>query len=213
MVTSETTKTIYQALIKARAEFKSAPKDVSNDYFNSKYADYQSVVDSIGDALIKHGLSFLQPTVYYNDKLHVATRIIHESGEWIECLYPVTSIKQDAQGIGSALTYSRRYSLSTLIGVVTGTIDDDGEAAMDRKATPPPQQKPVVKQAAKAPVKNETMVTTEQVSKLLELAMERNILEKDLYAKINDAFKVPGPAFLKVYQMADLVKDIKAGGK
>jgi UTP-glucose-1-phosphate uridylyltransferase len=55
---------------------------------------------------------------------------MHKSGQWISGDYPVLVAKMDAQGLGSAITYARRYALQAMLGVAAE--DDDGEAAMGR---------------------------------------------------------------------------------
>lgn len=129
MNTSIETKEIFTALIKAQGEFRVAVKDASNPFFKSKYADLESVVDSVMPALSKYELGFIQPT-YADEKgnVFITTRIIHSSGQYIESLYPVLPVKNDPQAWGSAITYARRYSLSAMLGVVTGE-DDDGNKA------------------------------------------------------------------------------------
>ena len=59
--------------------------------------------------------------------LHLTTRLVHESGEWIEETMSIPMIKQDPQAFGSALTYARRYGLSSITGLYAD--DDDGYAA------------------------------------------------------------------------------------
>jgi len=60
----------------------------------------------------------------------------HSSGEWISniCSAPVS--KQDAQGVGSAITYLRRYSLASFAGIAQE--DDDANAAVGQRQTPAP---------------------------------------------------------------------------
>jgi hypothetical protein len=70
------------------------------------------------------------------------TTLYHTSGEWISGTQLVNPVKNDPQGLGSAITYARRYSLSAILGLVS---DDDDDA---NTAT-----KPDVKQEVKAPVK------------------------------------------------------------
>jgi hypothetical protein len=53
------------------------------------------------------------------------------SGEWIESTWQIPVGKQDPQGLGSAISYARRYALASAIGVVQD--DDDGNAAMPRQ--------------------------------------------------------------------------------
>jgi hypothetical protein len=60
----------------------------------------------------------------------LVTIIAHSSGESIESFVPFMVGKPDSQGVGSALTYARRYGLATACGI--SQTDDDGEAAMGR---------------------------------------------------------------------------------
>jgi hypothetical protein len=66
------------------------------------------------------------------DGKHVTiTRLMHSSGQWIEDGgVPLILSKDDMQGLGSALTYSRRYGLMSMVGVAPE--DDDGNAASQK---------------------------------------------------------------------------------
>jgi hypothetical protein len=64
--------------------------------------------------------------------LLVSTRLLHESGQWIESSCPVPLTKKDGHGLGSAITYGRRYNVLALAGVAPE--DDDGNAASNIKA-------------------------------------------------------------------------------
>ena len=127
---SESLKELATALAKAQGEIKGALKDSANPFFKSKYADLSSVVDAIKVAFSKHGLSYIQMMEPSDqDEVRVSTMILHSSGEYINCgvlALPVSKV--DAQGYGSALTYARRYSLSSAVGVAPE--DDDGNAAV-----------------------------------------------------------------------------------
>ena len=80
--------------------------------------------------------------------------LLHSSGEWISEVVTTRSQKDDPQGLGSALTYLRRYALAAVVGV-TATEDDDGNAAStsanarvaapaQRPYIPPPVSPPAV---------------------------------------------------------------------
>ncbi len=62
------------------------------------------------------------------DGVCITTQLVHASGEWVRdrCVYPVA--QRTSQGIGSAITYGRRYSLAALLGIAADE-DDDGNAA------------------------------------------------------------------------------------
>jgi len=95
---------------------------------------------SLGDGLAlirpvlgRHGLSLIQATRLdsHVGLVILETRIIHESGEWILADYPVAGLPQggasDPRELGAALTYARRQSLFSLIGIAPQN-DTDGRA-------------------------------------------------------------------------------------
>lgn len=138
---SENIGQLAEALAKAQGELESATKDSDNPFFKSKYADLAEVWRVIKKPFTDNGLAISQlthvadPLFMDDDKgvtkivlfAVVETVLMHKSGEWIssECKAPIT--KNDPQGIGSAITYLRRYGLSAIAGVVQE--DDDGNSA------------------------------------------------------------------------------------
>ena len=127
---NETQKTtsIAAALAKAQAEMGPALKDSENPHFKSRYADLASVMDACLPALNKYGIAVVQPFV--TDELNgkcVKTVLLHDSGETLECAVPLILGKNDMQGLGSAMTYARRYGLMCMAGIAPE--DDDGNAA------------------------------------------------------------------------------------
>lgn len=134
MNSSSELKNLAAALNKAQAEIRGAVKDNKNDYFKSKYADLESVMESCREQLSKYGLSYAQfgGTSPSGQPLLV-TRLMHISGEWLEGGLPLYCSKpNDPQALGSAITYNRRYGLAAMLGIPQ--IDDDAESAMDRGA-------------------------------------------------------------------------------
>lgn len=150
-------KNLFAALSKAQSEMGKARKDSTNPHFRSKYADLTACVDAIQPALASNGLAYIQRVHDCEKSACVETIILHESGESIECgKVSVPVSKADAQGFGSALTYARRYSLSSAFGLATE--DDDGNAAA--KAKPQPRQQ------ATAPVAFDFDVLTAEIKML-----------------------------------------------
>jgi hypothetical protein len=126
------------ALAKAQGEMEGASKDRKNPAFNSKYADLASVWDAVREPLSKHGLSIVQlPCPALAGEVGLVTTLLHESGESISQVFymPVKDAK-NAQAVGSALTYARRYALMAVCGIAPE--DDDGNVAAGR--TPAPVQ-------------------------------------------------------------------------
>lgn len=128
---------IAKVLPKAQASMGAVFKNANNPAFKSKYADLAAVIEAVVPTLNEHGVSLLQPATFDGDLVRVATMLLHESGQWVRCTLAAPLAKRDAQGIGSACTYLRRYGLQTMSGVAPE--DDDGAAAS--RGAPPPAKR------------------------------------------------------------------------
>ena len=130
------------ALAAAQAEVRNPPKDSVNPHFKSRYADLATVRDAVLPVFTKHKLSVLQLPCELGDAPGLTTVLLHESGEWVETSVRLRPVKADPQGVGSALTYMRRYALQALAAVAADD-DDDGHAATARPpARPAPDPPP-----------------------------------------------------------------------
>lgn len=124
---SEQLNELGAALAKAQAQVKGAKKDSANPFFKSQYADLASVWEACRDALTSNGLSVVQFPGYENGVATLDTVLLHSSGQWMSGTAGAPIGKQDAQGVGSVLTYLRRYALAAVASV--SPADDDGNAA------------------------------------------------------------------------------------
>lgn len=115
------------ALAKAQGEMEHAAKANTNPHFKSKYADLASVWEACRAPLSKNGLAILQPVKADGPNVTVTTLLAHSSGEWISESLTMTAQQNTPQGVGSAITYGRRYGLSAMVGIAPD--DDDGNAA------------------------------------------------------------------------------------
>ncbi len=137
---SESIAKIAPALVAAQAAFPPIVKDGKNPAFRSKYATLDGIMAAIRPALAAHGLAVVQGAIHPETDgaklvgLSVESVLVHTSGEWMATVVPVPVTKSDAHGLGSALSYGRRYGISALLALTTDE-DDDGNAA-----TRPPQQ-------------------------------------------------------------------------
>jgi len=129
---SQDTNELFEALAKAQAEMTGAKKDSENPFFKSKYADLHAVLEAVKEPLAKNNLCVIQ-TVNSPEigSVVVTTTLGHKSGQWINGNCPVINTKGDAQGMGSAITYARRYSLAAICGIAQ--MDDDGNAAVQQR--------------------------------------------------------------------------------
>lgn len=119
-------KELYKALAAFQAEVPTIKKNASG--YGYKFADLEEINNIIKPLLVKHGLGYAQPLV----GTAVKTILFHtDSGESIESSVEVpqgVTLKgqNEFQVMGSAITYFRRYSLASLLGLVT---DEDADAA------------------------------------------------------------------------------------
>lgn len=141
MRTSEAIDALSAAMAAAQGDMKPAVKDATNPHFKSKYADLPSVFEAVRAPFKANGLSVWQELGNAEGGVTVTTRLVHKSGQWVEFgpLF-VPAGKQDAQGLGSAATYARRYGLASALGVCADE-DDDGNAAAQGGGKLPAQPK------------------------------------------------------------------------
>jgi hypothetical protein len=146
---SEAVGELFGALAKAQGEIKNAAKDADNPHFRSKYAGLASIADACRGPLSKHGIAVIQ--IPYNSGRDVGLTTIfgHSTGQWISGSISVAPAKFDAQGVGSVLTYLRRYSLAAMASVAPSEDDDDGEAAVSRATFAEPVGAPVTRGATR----------------------------------------------------------------
>ena len=132
MKTSDKIDLISAAILAAQREVENAAKDAKNPHFKNSYASLGSVIEATKGPLNKAGIVVLQTLGDGGDRVCLTTRLLHTSGQWIEDTASTPIPKFDPQGVGSACTYLRRYSLAAALCITQE--DDDGEAA--RPANP-----------------------------------------------------------------------------
>jgi hypothetical protein len=131
MQKSESIQKLAKALILFQVKVESIKKDASNPFFKSKYASLSNILDSIKEPLIESGLSVVQlPTGQHE----LTTIITHESGEYIASTFTMKPVKDDPQGLGSVISYQRRYALSSAL--LLNVEDDDANHATFGGSTP-----------------------------------------------------------------------------
>ena len=131
MRTSDSIAKLAAALSKAQGEMEDAAKDRENPHFKSKYADLAAVRKVTRPVLAKYGLSVVQLPMPTETGVVLQTRLVHDSGEFIEGELPLVTQGIGMQGVVSAVTYARRTMLQSVLGIAADD-DDDGEAAQGR---------------------------------------------------------------------------------
>ena len=133
---------LSKAMIIIQHQLQPVIKDTKNPFIGNEYATLSSIMESCRALLIAQGIWYTQlpypaPVELGTGHIGLETRLIHAvSGQWISRVLPSSPLpKNDPQGLGSAITYARRYSLCSILGIVTE--DDNGNAA----SVPPKQAK------------------------------------------------------------------------
>lgn len=146
-----------EAFCKLQAEIKPAIKDSENEAFKrggkaSRYADLAAVWEAIKTPLAANGFSIIQSPDFDSGDMWLKTTILHISGEKMEGRYPLRPTRADPQGYMAALTYARRGSISSMLGVISDD-DDDGNGA---SKPVPTQRQAIHTPMQQAPVDEDT---------------------------------------------------------
>lgn len=143
---SPSRKNLMMARLKAQSSLmKGAKKDRDNPFAKNRYATLDAVLEAIADPLCENGLVLTQwvSQVAYDDgkaKVSVYTRIEHaETSEYMQVSVNMPVLKVDPQGIGSAITYGRRYTLKPVLAIPE--VDDDGAAASGQESELRPKKR------------------------------------------------------------------------
>jgi hypothetical protein len=135
-------RTLLGALLGAQQEMPALKKTATNPHFKSRFAPLDTIVETVNPILHKHGLVW--STLPGHDEYGPALtyRLSHAStGQSMEGTMPLLLSKQDPQGMGSAITYARRYALCAVLNLVADD-DDDGAGASRPRTSSKPSPKP-----------------------------------------------------------------------
>ena len=177
MEMSDSIAALSAALAKAQAEIGRAVKDSVNPAFKSKYADLASVWSAWQEVGPANGLAIVQlPGDCIQGVASLTTILSHSSGEYMRATMTLPVSKNDAQGVGSATTYLRRYALAAFVGIAPD--DDDGNLAVQASTAPMKAAFP------EGPCKNKTALDTAITAFCTHIAALTN--RDDLEAYLND---------------------------
>ena len=164
MQTSTEVAELFAALATAQGKFTDVVKDKKARIESQKgsygyaFADLASYIEAIRPALAEAKLAVIQAPAISAGTVTVTTRIVHASGQWVESELTMPVGQQTPQGIGSAITYARRYALAPMLCLAAD--DDDGEQAeraIKRQSQyAPPQFQPPAPVAQSEPTISQT---------------------------------------------------------
>lgn len=178
---------IISAMIQMQTELKNPLADTKA--YNYKYATLPTILDQVKPILQKFGFVLIQ---YFNEG-YLLTRLIYKNNECFKCSIKLAEFGTDAQKLGSYITYMRRYSIITILGI--SAEDDDGEITKSNQ--------PKTNQVSKTikPVVNNTALATTKLRADIKAALTSDDLDA-LSERIEAARKV-----LKNYEIATLEKE------
>lgn len=225
MITSESVSNIFKALCDVKKEFKTLDKNKKGYGYN--YTTLDNVIELLNDTLPNYGLGFIQTLTNVGQETAIITRIIHETGEYIEDMVVMTNTEisakvNDTQKLGASITYFRRYCLSTFFGIAT---EEDTDGITDKKtikqienlnnnsansfSSNQPKLKPALpNKESTAPVKEKLEIkstgddeTDKILNENLEKIREKNYdLYKGIVARMNQSIenKMPTKSLIEI---------------
>lgn len=185
---------LAKALAEAQGKFtfalKTSTADMGAKGGRRKYADLQSVIDAVKPELTAHGLAVVQAPMPNANGISLRTTLMHSSGQWIAGQIDLPIDRMGGiQGMGSALTYARRYALSAMVGIASDE-DDDGEASMQAAKKYKAEQ--VQQSRQQAAVNNPDPATKAQLQALMARFHERGLSSREGYlSELADFFGRP----------------------
>ena len=126
---------IYKKLLEVQKEVGAISKDSKNPFFNSKYFDINKLIEVVNPVLSDKGIVLLQPI---QDNKVQSVLVDSESGDSVKSELELPNLT-DPQKVGSCISYYRRYTLSSLLGLQAE--DEDGNGL---KSKPKPKQLPKI---------------------------------------------------------------------
>lgn len=188
---------MYEDYAKLRKSIGGIQKDGENPHFKNKYVELNTAIGVIDEQIEKHGfICFIQTPINIAGKNYLHTELIHKDGEKITCDLELITTKQDPQMLGSSLTYARRYSLLTMLGLKAE--DDDGNVASG--VTKPTEKKPTEAQKPEIELANDT-----QLDQIRTLAKQKGAV----LSNITKHYGVAGLPKLTFVMAKDCIEQLK----
>ena len=127
---AEQIKLLFESMADVGGEISSVTKGSTNPFFNSKYAPLDSILKNLKPVLAQYGLALIQiplaPGV-------IQTVVSHKGGGYFKAKsYIPVPRNADAQKVGSAISYCRRYTVCALFSIQLDE-DDDGNSVSNAK--------------------------------------------------------------------------------
>lgn len=120
------------AFVRAQSEFEPVTFDRENPHYKSRYASLTAILRATLPALNRNKIALTSRTRVVGEWIFVRTCLVYDGVPFVTSAWPVGKLSTPPQQLGSALTYARRYSIQSILGVAAEE-DDDGNAAQGAK--------------------------------------------------------------------------------
>lgn len=140
MKTSEQVDQLFNALALASDEMGQAKADAINKHLGAEYASLAALQEAYKKPCAKYKLAVIQTVNSDGDNYFVETVVAHASGQWMSSTMKVFFEKQTMQSLGAAVTYAKRYSIASMLGL-SAEVDDAAVEAVQKKASAHTQTK------------------------------------------------------------------------
>ena len=132
---------IFAAVVALQSEINNPKK--SKQGHGYKYAELAQIIELSREPLATNGLAVAQYCTAIDGQSYLVTQMIHSSGQWLRGYYPLEKAGMravnDAQQMGAAMTYARRYNLAAILGVAQ---EDDDAASLGNQRQQPRNNAP-----------------------------------------------------------------------
>lgn len=141
---------LFASIAKAQAKISAVTKEGKNPHFRSSYVTLDSILNGPVKVFNEHGIAVVQMPSMVNERVNIRTVLAHSSGASIQSDLSLPCELSNPHKVGSTITYLRRFSLSSILGIA-GESDDDGNAAAGVAQNPVATRRKPVTTARKVP--------------------------------------------------------------
>jgi len=175
---------IAPALVQAQAAMENPQRNRSVQVrtqagaYSFRYATLDRITDMARRVLAENGLCVLQPIVSTDRGPALVTRLLHESGQWMECEVALPSLGPNPQAFGSVVTYVRRYTLSAMLNIAPDEDDDANRAAGNHYADTPVRRERSRPEPREAPAGSAGRDSPTEIGEVVGEAVARVLLNR-----------------------------------
>lgn len=208
---SEKIDQLAKAISALQGEVHDVEKDAKGNF--SGYATLGAVLSVVRPLLAKHGLALTQFPTTIDGKPGLTTTVMHISGQYQSADAVFLVDKSTMQGLGSAVSYMRRYSATAILGITQ--VDDDGQSANAPERPPAGPALSVEKKLIPSPTPAKETNTAkprasipDHVAKVVATAKTAGMTSDELKLMIAGAFPDVGKAAALNLEQAAVIEGL-----